>query len=283
MSSSVPSPAALRALRERYLAHVPRTLAALRTSADRLERSADAPAVLTELRRELHRVRGSAGTYGFREAGALCGALEERVVGWSSDPAADVGERARLLRDMTGALALALGLRAGAPDAPSGATPAEDATDGDAPGGDASYADAAYADAAHADAARDAVPDVVYVEDDRALAAMLAFTLDTAGVTHRGCASGPEALALLQALPPGVRPPVVLLDIDLPGLDGHSVHERLSVERPDEFPVVFMTAHSGEADQLRAYRHGALDFVVKPVSLRVLLAKLPVWLARRDG
>ncbi len=69
-----------------------------------------------------------------------------------------------------------------------------------------------------------------------------------------------------------------LLDVDLPGLDGHSLHERLRVERPGAFSVVFQSAHGSETEQLRALTNGALDYVVKPLNLRVFLAKVPIWL-----
>jgi DNA-binding response OmpR family regulator len=78
--------------------------------------------------------------------------------------------------------------------------------------------------------------------------------------------------------------PLVLLDVDLPGLDGFSLHERLRVERPGVFTTIFLTARAGEAEQLRAYRAGAIDYVAKPVNLRILMAKLPSWLDRcRSG
>ena len=72
----------------------------------------------------------------------------------------------------------------------------------------------------------------------------------------------------------------MLLDIDLPGMDGHSLHERLRLERPGTFQVVFISLHTSEADQLRALQGGALDYLTKPLSLRILMAKLAVWRER---
>jgi DNA-binding response OmpR family regulator len=43
---------------------------------------------------------------------------------------------------------------------------------------------------------------------------------------------------------------------------------------------VFQTVHGGEAEQVRALTNGALDYVVKPLNLRVLLAKIPMWIRR---
>lgn len=125
-------------------------------------------------------------------------------------------------------------------------------------------------------------PDVVVVEDDPALADLLGYALTSRGLTHLVYRRGPDALAGLLALKVHGRRPVVLLDIDLPGLDGFSLFERLRVDRPRDFRVVFISVHASEGDQLRALRAGALDYIVKPVSLRVLMAKIAVWRAQDE-
>jgi len=122
-------------------------------------------------------------------------------------------------------------------------------------------------------------PDVVVVEDDAALADLLTFALAARGLTWLAFQSGPEALAALRAMQTRGRHPLVLLDVDLPGLDGFSLHEQLRLERPGVFRVVFMSVHASEADQLRAIRAGALDYLAKPLSLRVLMAKIAGWRA----
>lgn len=123
-------------------------------------------------------------------------------------------------------------------------------------------------------------PDVVVVEDDAALADLLAFALAARGLTWVRFSSGPEALEGMRAMRMRDRAPLVLLDVDLPGLDGFSLYERLRVERPGVFRVVFISVHATEADQLRAIRAGALDYLAKPLSLRVLMAKIAGWRAR---
>ena len=120
-------------------------------------------------------------------------------------------------------------------------------------------------------------PDVIIVEDDEALSDLLEYALKREGYSYQVLRTGPEALDALRALKVGSTKPLILLDFDLPGLDGHAIHERLRVERPRDFVVVFVSVHGGDADQVRALRAGATDYITKPVSLRVLMAKLPRW------
>jgi len=123
-------------------------------------------------------------------------------------------------------------------------------------------------------------PDIVLVEDDPALSDMVQYVLRAAGVTFRAYSNGATALEALLGFRSGGRRPLVLLDVDLPGLDGHSVHERLRAERPDAYAVVFITGNAGDGDQTRALRAGALDYVAKPVNLRTLAGKIPLWRER---
>ena len=126
----------------------------------------------------------------------------------------------------------------------------------------------------------DIAPDVIVVEDDSALSEMITFALDAKGLSHRAYSTGPDALAALLEIRVSGQTPIVLLDVDLPGMDGHSLHERIRLERPGAFHVVFISLHTSEADQLRALQGGALDYLSKPISLRVLMAKLAVWRER---
>ncbi len=122
-------------------------------------------------------------------------------------------------------------------------------------------------------------PDVIVVEDDPALSDMLQYALRATGFTWRAFGNGRVALEYLLAARTQDRRPIVLLDVDLPGMDGYSLHERLSVDRPGDYAVVFVTVHGSESDQLRALRAGAIDFVIKPLNLRILLAKMASWMA----
>ena len=76
------------------------------------------------------------------------------------------------------------------------------------------------------------------------------------------------------------RPDAVLLDVNMPGLDGFSVCRRLR-EAGDATPIVLLTARDTEIDEVLGLELGADDYVTKPVSTRVLLARVGA-LLRRD-
>ena len=124
------------------------------------------------------------------------------------------------------------------------------------------------------------VPEIILVEDDPALADLLEYGLRARGYRFLSYRNGSDALRELLALEVAGTRPVVLLDVDLPGLDGYSVLDALERGRPGAFRVVFTTVHGGEAEQLRGLEAGALDYLVKPISLRVALEKIRRWVGR---
>ena len=112
---------------------------------------------------------------------------------------------------------------------------------------------------------------------------MLTFALDQMRLPHQAFTSGTAVLQTLLDMPRGGRPSVVVLDVDLPGVDGHAILERLGVERPDTFLIVVLSSHADESVQVRSLLAGALDHLAKPFNVRVLMAKLHRWttVARR--
>lgn len=116
------------------------------------------------------------------------------------------------------------------------------------------------------------------VEDDAELAVMLQFAFESQGNSVTVHDSGPEALQSLLALPLDGPPRLLLLADDLPGMDGHTLHEHLQRARPGRFVVVFLSVRVSDAEQIRALNAGAVDYIVKPISIPVLLAKADVWL-----
>lgn len=123
--------------------------------------------------------------------------------------------------------------------------------------------------------------DVVMVEDDDAVVDVLRVALGSLNLSTRRLADGAEAVAALAGDPPTLRPRIVLLDWDLPGLDGLSVLRRLAERGVLEHAgVMMLTARSSEAESVKALQLGAVDFVAKPFSVPVLIERLRRMLAR---
>jgi len=120
-------------------------------------------------------------------------------------------------------------------------------------------------------------PEVILVEDDPALAGLLEYGLRARGYRFVTFRNGRDALDALLALDVRDRHPLLLLDVDLPALDGYSILDTLTRERPGHYRVVFTTVHGDESEQLRGLEAGALDYLVKPISLRVALEKIRRW------
>jgi two-component system, OmpR family, phosphate regulon response regulator PhoB len=126
-------------------------------------------------------------------------------------------------------------------------------------------------------------PDVLIVEDDVELAGMLRFAIESAGYSVEVHDTGPDALEALLALSTTGAPRLLLLGIDLPGMDGHTLHEQLRAARPGRFIVAFHSDRGSDADQIRALTGGAVDYLVRPVSIPVLLLKIEVWFGACSG
>jgi CheY-like chemotaxis protein len=124
------------------------------------------------------------------------------------------------------------------------------------------------------------VAEVIFVEDDASLAELLDYGLRSRGYRFLSYRNGREALRELLALDVQGTHPLLLLDVDLPGLDGYSIFDALQRERSGTYRVVFTTVHGTEEEQLRGLEAGALDYMVKPISLRVALERIKRWVGR---
>ncbi|MGH7770823.1 MAG: response regulator [Candidatus Binatia bacterium] len=114
--------------------------------------------------------------------------------------------------------------------------------------------------------------DVVLVDDDEVLASVLLHTLETRGYRTHWIKDGPSALKILGGTKPTLRPRVVLLDVDLPGLDGLSLLRHLSRDGLlRRTRVIMLTVRSAESEVLAALEAGAFDHVAKPFSIPVLV------------
>jgi diguanylate cyclase (GGDEF)-like protein len=116
--------------------------------------------------------------------------------------------------------------------------------------------------------------DVFIVEDDEMLAGLLQQALDTRGLRSEHEVDGKVALERLIG-PNRLTARVILLDVDLPGMNGLDVLRRLEAEGVlAHSHVIMLTAYAGEQDVITAMRHGAFDHAAKPFSLPVLTQRL---------
>ena len=117
---------------------------------------------------------------------------------------------------------------------------------------------------------------VLVVDDDPALAEMLAIVLRNEGFDSRLCATGDRALAEFR----DYRPDIVLLDLMLPGKDGIDVCKEIRAE--SGVPIVMLTAKSDTIDVVVGLESGADDYVVKPFKPKELVARIRARMRRFD-
>lgn len=118
---------------------------------------------------------------------------------------------------------------------------------------------------------------ILVVEDDPEIRELLGFSLGKEGWTLVLAATGEEGLARL----PAANPDCVVLDIMLPGLDGLEVLRRIKAEPGRaRLPVIMTTAKGEEADVVAGLELGADDYIVKPYSPKVLVARIRAALRR---
>jgi DNA-binding response OmpR family regulator len=119
---------------------------------------------------------------------------------------------------------------------------------------------------------------VLVVEDSAVFQAIIREALEREGFSVALANNGHEGLELAREL----EPPVVLLDLNLPGLDGLEVCRRLR-QFSDAY-IVMLTGRDDEVDKLVGLSAGADDYVVKPFSGRELVARVRAMLRRpRSG
>ena len=121
---------------------------------------------------------------------------------------------------------------------------------------------------------------ILIVEDDPTIRALLQMMLKAAGFTHVKTATrGDDGLEAIRR----DRPSLVLLDLMLPGVDGLTVCSRVRSD-PElaDVRILMLTAKSEDEDIVRGLELGADDYVTKPFSREVLLARINAVLRRND-
>jgi len=112
---------------------------------------------------------------------------------------------------------------------------------------------------------------VALIEDDTDLFTLLKYNLENEGFRTVGLQTGKGAIELCRR----ERPDVVILDIMLPDADGIDICREMRAS-PDlaHTPVIFLTARASESDRILGLELGANDYVVKPFSVRELIARV---------
>lgn len=121
---------------------------------------------------------------------------------------------------------------------------------------------------------------VLVIEDEEDIRELVSYNLRKAGLHVASVGTGEEGLAAIERQPPDL----VLLDLMLPAVDGLAICRRLKTNPATEtIPVVILTAKGEEADVVVGLNLGADDYITKPFSPRVLIARVQAVLRRTRG
>ncbi len=114
-------------------------------------------------------------------------------------------------------------------------------------------------------------PRILIVDDLPANLGVLLTVLEGAGYEVLVATSGDGALARL----PYMQPDLILLDVNMPGLDGYETCRRLKADaRWQDTPVLFLTALHDPVDKVRGFKVGAVDYITKPLYPEEVLARV---------
>jgi putative two-component system response regulator len=123
-----------------------------------------------------------------------------------------------------------------------------------------------------------AVADILVVDDTQAILQLLAAMLRGRGHGVRPVADGALALEAARAAPPDL----ILLDINMPSLDGYEVCAALKADpRLADIPVIFISADTEVLDKVKAFALGAVDYVTKPFRFEEIAARVETHLEIR--
>ena len=118
---------------------------------------------------------------------------------------------------------------------------------------------------------------ILVVDDEPEIVKLVRAYLEQAGFAVVTAAEGQEALAVFRHEYPNL----VILDLNLPGMDGLDVCRAL--RRTSDVPIIMLTARIEETDRLIGLELGADDYVVKPFSPREIVARTRAVLRRAEG
>ena len=121
------------------------------------------------------------------------------------------------------------------------------------------------------------MPTILYVDDDEDNVYMLTRRLKREGFDVLIAMNGKQGVAMAAS----ARPDLILMDLNLPGLDGWEVTRRLkAAPETKTIPVIALSVHTMAGAQERAFAAGCLDYETKPVAFSRLLQKIQAALTK---
>ncbi|MYM21372.1 response regulator [Duganella sp. FT135W] len=122
---------------------------------------------------------------------------------------------------------------------------------------------------------------IILVVDDTPDNLLLMANLLKDSYTVKAANNGEKALRIARDTPP---PDLILLDVMMPGMNGHEVAQALQAEPGTRgIPIIFLTAMSSSDDETRGLELGAADYITKPISPPVVLARVRTQLKVKDA
>jgi CheY-like chemotaxis protein len=120
-------------------------------------------------------------------------------------------------------------------------------------------------------------PEVLVVEDNPANMRLITFLLKARGYEPRGAANAAEALAALEQS----RPALILMDLQLPGMDGYELTRKIKADPAKrDIPIVALTAYAMKGDQEKAIAAGCDGYLTKPIDKAALEQELARFIQR---
>jgi len=121
---------------------------------------------------------------------------------------------------------------------------------------------------------------ILVIEDEEDIAELIRYNLEREGYRVVHAESGERGLDIVRRQ----RPDLLLLDLMLPGIDGLEVCKRVKGDNTTaQTPIIMVTARGEEADVVTGLELGAEDYLTKPFSPRVLVARVRAVLRRRGS
>jgi DNA-binding NtrC family response regulator len=110
---------------------------------------------------------------------------------------------------------------------------------------------------------------VLLVDDEEEFIFTLAERLELRNIVTLTATNGDRALQLVET----ERPPVVVLDVKMPGIGGVDVLQQIKMKHP-QIQVILLTGHGSTKDGIKGMRLGAFDYLMKPVKIDELIDKM---------